>query len=45
VTSSWAVLRKARPNARRRSASSMHPRTGWSQAPRPEARRRGSGST
>jgi hypothetical protein len=28
VTSSWAVLRSARPNARRRSASSMHPWTG-----------------
>ena len=28
VTSRWAVLRKARPNARRRSASSMHPAAG-----------------
>ncbi len=43
--SNRTVLRNARPNARRRSASVTQDGSGCSQAPRPAARRRGSGST
>ncbi len=48
VTAEWSggvLLRSARPNARRRTASSRHERTGCSHAPRPCPRCSGSGRT
>jgi hypothetical protein len=43
--STGSALRRARPNARRRSASSAHSVVGCNHAPRPGAQRRGSGIT
>ena len=45
LVSSGPATRRARPNARRRSAASRHPSSGCSHAPLPGRRRRRSGTT
>ncbi len=45
LVSGGSVSRRARPNARRRSAMSRHPGSGCNHAPLPGRRRRGSGMT